>query len=121
MNNSDLLQLEILPLSKVKATLSEQIHKTQGRRRIAITSNGFPKAILLSYEDFMELLAQGSSGSPVPKVIRYETWKEEEPLRLKARDSILGLFDMKKLSRKGQKTYKRETVLEIDRKIKKGS
>jgi prevent-host-death family protein len=52
MNNSDLLNLEILPLTKVKATLSEQVKKTQGgRKRVAITSNGFPRAILLSYED----------------------------------------------------------------------
>ncbi|MCC6272963.1 MAG: type II toxin-antitoxin system prevent-host-death family antitoxin [Deltaproteobacteria bacterium] len=119
MNDSDLLSLEILPLSKVKATLSEQVQKTQGRRRIAITSNGLPKAILLSYEDFLELLARGGP-RPVPaRVLRYDTWKNEESLRRKARHSVLGLFDMKALSRKGQKTYKRETVRELDRNLKK--
>lgn len=108
MNDSDLLSLEILPLSKIKATLSEQVNKTQGGTRIAITINGFPRAILLSYSDFLDLLRKPGSPTSPTRTIRYESWKAAEPQRLLARDSILGLFDMKKLARKGKKTDKKK-------------
>ncbi len=119
-STSDLLNLEILPLSRVKATLSEQVNKVHAsRKRVAITTNGFPRAVLISYEDFIDLLGKKSE-PPVPR-IDYADWKRGEPGRLKARDSILGLFDMKRLSRKGQKAYKKDLVDEFDRKLKSRS
>lgn len=117
---SDLLNLEILPLSTVKATLSEQVSKTQvGAKRVAITINGFPRAVLVSYEDFIGLL--GKKSEPLGAKIDYADWKRQEPARLQVRDSVLGLFDMKRLPRKGQKAYKKELVDEFDRKLKSRS
>ncbi|MBI3541068.1 MAG: hypothetical protein HY073_02885 [Deltaproteobacteria bacterium] len=51
---------------------------------------------------------------PVPeKVITMEEWRKGAEKRKKVRDSILSLFDMKSLSRKGQKKYKKERMRQL--------
>lgn len=126
MNNSafaDLLSTEFVPLFEAKAKLSQQIQKiSRERKSIAVTVNGRPRAILLDYDDYLKLLrqAQGSDRASEPvQTIDYQAWKQGEKNRLKVRDSILNLFDMQKLSRKGQKSYKKEIVHEFGRRIKK--
>lgn len=127
-SSSDLLSFEILPLSEVKATFSEQIKKTRRQgKRIAVTINGKPMAVLLSYDDFLDLLQASGESKVHPevpeespeRVIRYIDWKRDAALGAKARDSILNLFDTKKLSRKGQKAYKKDLVDEFTRGLKK--
>jgi prevent-host-death family protein len=119
---TNLLSFEFVPLSEAKAKLSEQIRKTNEQsKRVAITLNGKPAAVLLSYPDFLALLqaTQGVQQEFPERVIDFEGWKKDQKRRLQVRDSILRLFDVEKLSRKGQKSYKQETVREFDQKIKK--
>ena len=55
---SNLLSIEFLPLSEVKAKLSEVVNTSLTKsKRIAITTNGRPTAVLLSYSDFLSLLS----------------------------------------------------------------
>ncbi len=121
---TNLLSFDFVPLSEAKAKLSEQLRKTTDQsKRIAITLNGKPTAVLLSYPDYLELIQM----VPAPKqetpqrVIDFEEWKKGQKRRLQVRDSILKLFDVEKLSRKGQKAYKQDTVREFNQPIKKRS
>ena len=111
---SNLLSIEFLPLSEVKAKLSEVINTSLSKsKRIAITTNGRPSAVLLSYSDFLSLLnliPQNRSSQTDRQPINFSEWEKREKERAVVRDSILNLFDLKKLSRIGQKTYKRNTV-----------
>lgn len=109
---SNLLKIEFLPLTEVKAKLSEQIKKLSSGKRIAITANGRPAAVLLNYEEFLSLAAAfKKSPHPGPeRVIQYEDWLKSAPQRKAVSDSINRLFDVEKLSRKGQKAYKKDKV-----------
>lgn len=114
---NDLLTMEFVPLSEAKAKLSEQMRLiASGRRRVGITCNGRPSAVLMSYEDFIHLLrsSEREQGRDLEKTYDFSEWKKSKPKRLKVRDSILGLFDAGNLSRKGQKKYKKEKVREFD-------
>ncbi len=116
---NSLLDTEFIPLSEVKAKLSEQIRKTPSKR-IVITQNGKPSTVLLSYKDYLNLVRQlPSETSHKQKVIDFDEWKKTFPQRRKVSQSISKLFDVSTLSRKGQKSYKKETVDEFDRLSKK--
>lgn len=115
-NYTDIREIEFQPLSEAKAHLSHVVRTLSPERRVAITTNGRPTAVLLSYNDYLSLLPQ-QSHSYTPRRISMEEWKREEPQRLAVRDSILGLFDMKSLGRKGQKRYKQEAVRGFKRKV----
>lgn len=115
---SDLRGVDFSPLSEVKARLSEKVRGLMmNKRRIAITTNGRPTAVLLSYEDYLSLLSQFPKGPEVGggKVISIERWEKDRKKREAVRDSILGLFDMRSLSRKGKKKYKEDTLREFSR------
>ncbi|HEX5037564.1 MAG TPA: type II toxin-antitoxin system prevent-host-death family antitoxin [bacterium] len=109
----DLRTIDFAPLSEVKAKLSEYVRLLE-RKRIVLTTNGRPSAVLISYEDYLNL-SQGraapepSQESPVQRISLSE-WKKESKNRETVRDSILGLFDADRLGRKGQKDYKRKLV-----------
>ncbi len=118
----DLSQMEFLPLSEVKATFSEQVKKTQGNaRRIAVTSNGRPVAVLTSYEDYLAMAkrAEGGGRPASESVISFADWKKGQARRKRVSASIDSLFDAKSLSRKGQKSYKRGQVNEFNQPVKK--
>lgn len=114
---NSLLDTEFIPLSEVKAKLSEQIRKTFSKR-IVITQNGKPTTVLLSYDDYLSLIRSLTSSDP-NQVINFDDWKKTFPARRKVSQSISKLFDVSSLSRKGQKSYKKETVDEFDRLSKK--
>ncbi len=115
---SDLRSLEFVTLSEAKARLSEFVRRIMGgAKRLMITTNGHPTAVLLSYRDYLALLDQRSptSASSDEPVIRLEDWRRGSRQRATVRDSILKLFDPKTLSRKGQKSYKKQTVESFER------
>lgn len=109
---TDLRRVDFIPLSEAKAKLSEYVRNVSlGRKRVALTTNGRPSAVLLSYSDFLELLnvlqpAPSSTG----RVIDFDEWEKGRAERKRVRDSLLRHFDPAKLSRKGQKYYKKRTV-----------
>ena len=114
---NDLLSMEFVPLSEAKARLSEQMRLMASKgKRIAITCNGKPSAVLMSYEDYLDLLRLSSEKAPniEEKIYDFQDWKKGKARRLQVKKSILGLFDGEKLSRKGQKKYKQDEVNEFD-------
>lgn len=63
---NDLLSMEFAPLSEVKAKLSEQMRLIASEgKRIVITCNGKPSAVLLSYEDYLSLIRLSSEKTKV--------------------------------------------------------
>lgn len=115
---TNLLTTDFVPLSEAKAKLSEQIRKVVSEaKRVAITTNGKPTAVLMSYSDFLELARsiQTPQQTPPIRVLEIEEWKKERPQRLKVRDSLQKLFEKNTSARKGQKQYKRETVRDFKR------
>ena len=119
---TDLLSMKFLPLSEVKATLSEQVKKTQGGiRRIAITSNGRPTAVLLAYEDYLRLAraCKISAAESTGGTIDFEVWKKGQEQRKEISASIDKLFDSASLTRKGQKPYKKAKLDEFTDSAKK--
>ncbi len=111
---NSLLDTEFIPLSEAKAKLSEQIRKTPSKR-IVITQNGKPSTVLMSYEDYLKLIQQIPEKIPQKfKIIDFDEWKKSFPQRRKVSKAISKLFDTSTLSRKGQKSYKKETVDEFD-------
>lgn len=106
---TDIRKIEFQPLSEAKAHLSHVVRTLSPERRVAITTNGRPTAVLLSYDDYLSLLPP-QSHSYTPRRISMEEWERDEPNRIAIRDSIANLFDVKSLSRKGQKKYKAEAV-----------
>lgn len=121
---ADLLSMNFLPLSEVKATLSEQVKKTQGGiRRIAITSNGRPAAVLMAYEDYLRLAraCKNSLAESAGQTIDFEAWKKGRGQRKEISASIDKLFDSASLTRKGQKPYKKAKLDEFSKSAKKRS
>ena len=116
---NSLLDTEFIPLSEVKAKLSEQIRKTPSKR-IVITQNGKPTTVLLSYQDYLNLIRNVSSQTiKQEQFIDFEQWKTSFPQRRRVSKAISKLFDAATLSRKGQKSYKKEMLDEFDRFLKK--
>lgn len=114
----DLRTMEFAPLSEVKAKLSEFVRKTTaGKKRVALTTNGRPSAVILSYEDFLDIVNQLQPAPPLlrDEVIDFEEWEKNQSNRKMVRDSLLKLFDPSKLSRKGQKYYKKGMVESFER------
>lgn len=116
---SDIRSLTFAPLSEIKAKLSEKVRDLAGRSRIAITTNGRPTAVLLSYADYLALLpsevSQNSAMSPNGRAIDFDEWRRSRPQRRKVSESIRRLFIPEKLSRKGRKGYKEETLRAFSR------
>jgi prevent-host-death family protein len=111
-NFLDLRRVDFIPLSEAKARLSEFVRSvSRDRKRVALTTNGRPSAVILSYSDFLDLLnllqpQPGAEG----KTIDFDDWEKGRAQREMVRDSLLKQFDPSKLSRKGQKYYKKRTV-----------
>lgn len=109
----DLRAIEFVPLSEVKAKLSEFVRKTSsGAKRVALTTNGRPSAVLMSYEDYLKFMGQRADVEakyPIRK-ISLSAWRKEKANQESVRDTILNLFDPSKLSRKGQKNYKARLI-----------
>ncbi len=107
----DLSTLRFLPLSTVKAKLSEEVRELRpGERRVVITVAGRPAAVLVAFDEFVE----GIRVEPT-EVITIEEWRGGRAERERIRGSVLSLFDTGALSRKGQKRYKREAVRALRR------
>ena len=123
-NNYDSLQSFVfIPLSEVKAKLSEQIQRSASKR-IAITNHGKPVAVLLSYHDYQKLLGQLDShkypqAASTGRVIDYEEWKLGSARRKKASQAILDLFDMESLRLNAPKGVPRYIGTAVDRKKSK--
>ena len=99
-------------LATVKAKLSAYILLVQKQQQIlVITQRGKPAAVLLAYDEFQKILKQ-ESRNPIVRSYTIEDWEAEQPNRIKVRDSITKLFDIKSLSRKGQKPYKAKKTRE---------
>ncbi|MCC6273483.1 MAG: type II toxin-antitoxin system prevent-host-death family antitoxin [Deltaproteobacteria bacterium] len=108
----NLLKIEFLPLSEVKAKLSEQIKKLAAGKRVAVTSNGRPVAVLMDYEEYLAMAGRcaGETSVQPDRTLDYESWLRSASERQKISESINRLFDVDRLARKGQKAYKREKV-----------
>ena len=95
-------------VAEMKARLSEKIRACRELdRTFVITSHGKPRAVLISYESYRGLTGQQGT----PRRINAEAWVENREV---AHD-IKELFDEKKLTRKGQKGYKRRAVKRMDK------
>ena len=118
MNFANLLEMDFVPLSELKAKLSEFVRKMIAKsRRLTITTNGKPTAVILPYGDFLELLRQGSKadlGRP-EEITDMKDWRRGKKDREKVSKYIDSLFNPTQLSRKGQKEYKRDKVRDFER------
>lgn len=99
-------ELEYASIAETKARLSEKIRRVvDNNRRFAITSHGKPKAVLISYKNYIALTSNQN-----------KTENQEKVEDMSARDkktvikSVTSRFDEKLLSRKGQKDYKNEKI-----------
>ena len=101
--------LEYVSVAEVKAKLSEKLRRVSSHgRRFAITSHGKPKAVLLSYKNYIALLEKRNEGE-IEK-ISIDEWKKDAKRRKKIVDSVSSLFDLNKLSRKRQRVHKGSVV-----------
>ena len=112
MRANDLRSLVFQPLSAVKARLSAYIRQlVPGQRRLVITNKGRPAAVLLAYQDYLSLL--GNEAEPtriVLPALSLKQWRQDRRKREEVLAAVSNLFDIKSLSRKGQKRYKRNRV-----------
>jgi prevent-host-death family protein len=106
--------LEYVSVAEMKAKLSEKLKSVESKgRRFAVTSHGKPKAVVISYKEYLAM-AQGSIAEP-PKEIELGEMKKEIKKRKSIIESVSSLFDENKLSRKGQKGYKCEKVSNMEK------
>lgn len=111
MSFSDIRTLAFESLSQIKANLSSYLRQLSPRHRLVITNNGKPVAVVMAYDDYLALLPKEEEiKERQPRVIDFEQWKKSAPQRQQIRKSIEELFNVKDLSRKGQKAYKYNTV-----------
>lgn len=104
-----LSDLEYVSVAKTKARLSEKLRGVDANsRRYAITSHGRPMAVLISYKEYLALSQNKSLDEP--QKISLTEWKKGRSERRQVVDSIASLFDETKLTRKGQKGYKKNAV-----------
>lgn len=113
----DLRSIDFAPLSEAKAKLSALVRELlTGEKRIVITNQGRPAAVLMAYQDYLDL---SQTGEPTPgdtaRTFQFEEWKKGSREQRAVLSSIANLFDAPKLSRKGQKAYKQKVVRDFDR------
>ncbi len=118
----DIRGMEFLPLSEVKAKLSALMRLIIGqKKRMVVTTNGRPTAVMLSYKDYLELLKQTparedvAGAGEVERTIDFEEWKRSRKQRRMASESIRRLFIPEELPRKGRKKYKEEMLRALSR------
>jgi prevent-host-death family protein len=100
-----------ISVAEAKAKLSEKIRAcTELDRTFLITSHGKPRAVLMSYEAYANL----AEGERQPKTIDLKAWKQTRTKRREVARDIKNLFEETKLSRKGQKGYKRRAVKKME-------
>lgn len=100
-----------IPVAEAKAKLSEKIRACRELdRTFIITSHGKPRAVLMSYEAYAHLTEEENE----PKEIDMDRWLTTRRERKEVARDIKGLFDEKKLSRKGQKGYKHRAVKRME-------
>lgn len=106
--------LEYISVAEMKAKLSEKLKSVESKgRRFAVTSHGRPKAVVISYKEYLAM-AQGDMTAP-SKEMELSEIKKEIKKRKSIIESVYSLFDEDKLSRKGQKGYKREKVVKMEK------
>ncbi len=96
---------------------SKKVRKTK-QKRIAITQHGQPEAILLSYQDFIQLIRQVKNKNTEPEIIDFKKWDQERKNRAEVSRSIASYFDPSTLSSKGQKTYKKNECAPMIKKLR---
>ena len=108
--DTTLLNIDFEPLTEVKAKLSEKVARvSQKKRLLAITLNGKPAAVLVPYSDLLAWLER-ENPAYVTRQLSLKEWEKESKQRRAVVDSIKNLFDVSKLSRKGQKPYKQNAL-----------
>lgn len=106
--------LEYVSVAETKAKLSEKLKSVETRgRRFAVTSHGKPKAVLMGYRDYIAL-TENAAPSP-EKEVSFSELKDTVSKKKNIIESVASLFDEKKLTRKGQKGYKREAVRKMEK------
>lgn len=94
----------------MKAKLSEKVAQLEVEGRLtAITVNGKPKAMLVSYAQFLKVISPEMTPY-IPRRLSLKEWEKESKHRKEVVRSIKNLFDLSLLSRKGQKPYKRDAL-----------
>ena len=101
-----------ISVAEAKAKLSEKIRVCRSLdRTFVITSHGRPKAVLISYEAYLSM----AEGGMTSRTLDTKRWKEQRASRREVAHEIKELFDEKRLSRKGQKGYKRRAVKRMEK------
>lgn len=101
--------LEYISVAEAKARLSEKLRGVINRgRRYVITSHGRPKAVIIDYREYLSLVEGGEPQNQ--REISIDKWEKGKGERRKVVESISSLFRDEKLTRKGQKGYKRDAV-----------
>ena len=105
-----LKNIDFEPLTEVKARLSEKVANVSEKNRIlAVTLNGKPKVVVVSYEEFLRWVEQSSAESSLAP-LKLSEWEAEAGQRREVVHSIKKMFDWPRLSRKGQKPYKKNAL-----------
>ena len=100
-----------LSVAATKAKLSEKIRACRELdRTFVITSHGKPCAVLMSYDAYVRMREPTEPSSAIDAERRQEDYAKQR----EAAHEIKVLFDEKKLSRKGQKEYKRRAVKRME-------
>lgn len=108
--NASLLNIDFEPLTEVKAKLSEKVAKVAKENRfLAITLNGKPAAVLISYREFLAWV-QGKQPVYEPRQLSLKEWDKESKQRREVVSAVKNLFDFESLERKGQKPYKKNAL-----------
>lgn len=95
-------------IAEFRKNLAQFIERVvSGKERFIISQHGKPKAVLLSYPEYLQL----TGGLPKEgKKISLQDWLKEKPVREEFEEEIAKHFDAAKFARKGQKGYKARAV-----------
>ena len=101
--------LQILTaIADFRKNLAQFIERvTQGKERVIISQHGKPKAVLLSYLEYLQLTGELPKEG---KKISLQDWLKEKPVREEFAAEVAKRFDSTQLTRKGQKGYKARVV-----------
>ena len=114
--DASVLNIDFAPLTEVKAKLSEKIATIEENKRLlVITLNGKPAVVVVPYDDFILWLKQEKKSNYQPRKLNLKDWEKESTHLKEVSESIKSLFDLSKLSRKGQKPYKRHALEKFKR------